>query len=149
MEHDTFDINIKGSGFNIATMLITGFMFGVSISNSVYFSRISDKPSEAMGRSSAKAMLGINIVLAILSGLIFLWSSYKLIISNEDKFNTMTKYVNSTKRKMKHLRKNAEMSLKELEGIDTSDDDFTGFNARYEDAFNTPNISDTDFSDFY
>ena len=36
MVHDTFDINIKGSGFNIATMLITGFMFGVSISNAIY-----------------------------------------------------------------------------------------------------------------
>ena len=111
MEHDTFNINIKGSGFNIATMLITGFMFGVSISNSVYFSRISSRPSEAMGRSSAQAMLGINILLAILSGLIFLWSSYKLIISNEDKYNIMTKYIDSTNKKMKNIRRNAQVSV--------------------------------------
>ncbi len=148
MEHDTFNINIKGSGFNIATMLITGFMFGVSISNSVYFSRISSRPSEAMGRSSAQAMLGINIVLAILCGLIFLWSSYKLVVSNEDKYNTMTRYVDSAKKQMKHLRKKATMSLNEIDMIETTDDEFTGPN-NLALGFDTSEVSDTDFSDFY
>ena len=148
MEHDTFNINIKGSGFNIATMLITGFMFGVSISNSVYFSRISNKPSEAMGRSSAQAMLGINIVLSVLAGLIFLWSSYKLIISNEDKYNTMSKYVNSAKETMKNIRKNAQRSLNELNVIDTTDDEFSG-PSNLALGFGPSEMSDTDFSDFY
>ena len=148
MEQDTFNINIKGSGFNIATMLITGFMFGVSISNSVYFSRISDRPSEAVGRSSAQAMLGINIVLAILSGLIFLWASYKLLISNEDKYNTMIKYVDSAKENMRNIRKRAEMSMNELNFIDTSDDDFSR-PSNMALGFSGSDMSDTDFSDFY
>ena len=57
MDRDTFDINIKGSGFNIATMLITGFMFGVSISNSVYFARISDLVLNNLVSSFVKLLL--------------------------------------------------------------------------------------------
>ena len=133
MEHDTFNINVKGSGFNIATMLITGFMFGVSISNSVYYARISERPSEAMGTSAARAMMGINITLAVLTGLIFIWSSYKLLVANEDKYDTMTKYVNSSRERLKTMKKNSEMSLRELDFGDTemsmmtSDSDFSEF----------------------
>ena len=150
MDRDTFDINIKGSGFNIATMLIAGFMFGDSISNAVYFARISDKPSEAMGRNSARAMLGINILLAALTAVIFFWSSYKLVVANEDKHDTMSKYVSNTRKHMKKLRQNAEMSMRELDSIDSTDDEM--FNTSSYKVFDSPNTessaSDTDFSDF-
>jgi len=148
MDRDTFDINIKGSGFNIATMLITGFMFGVAISNSVYFARIGDKPSEAMGSGAAKAMLGVNIVLAVLSGIIFLWSSYKLVVANEDKFDTMSKYVSNTRKRMKKLRHNAELSMRELDSVDTTDDEM--FNTSSYKVFDSveTSASDTDFTDF-
>jgi len=147
MDRDTFDIDIKGSGFNIATMLITGFMLGVAVSNSVYFAKISDKPSEAMGSSAAKAMLGINIVLAVLSATIFLWSSYKLIVANEDKFDTMNKYVSNTRKRMKKLRENAKKSMAELDNMDTTDDEM--FNTNRYKIFDSPETStDTDFTDF-
>ena len=149
MDRDTFDIDIKGSGFNIATMLITGFMFGVTISNSVYFARISEKPSEAMGSSAARAMLGINIVLAVLTGLLFLFSSYKLVVANEDKFNTMSKYIRNTTKRMKKLRKNAEMSMRELDNIDSTDDEMFRGVKQYNPVFDAPDMmTDTDFSDF-
>jgi hypothetical protein len=149
MDRDTFDIDIKGSGFNIATMLITGFMFGIAISNTVYFSRIADKPSEAISSGAAKAMLGINIVLAVLSGFIFLWSSYKLVVANEDKFDTMNKYVSNTRKRMRKIRQNAEMSMRELDNIDTTDDEM--FNTSSYKVFDSPmtsSASDTDFTDF-
>ena len=148
MDRDTFDIDIKGSGFNIATMLITGFMFGVAISNSVYFARIADKPSQGMGSGAAKAMLGVNIVLASLSGLIFLWSSYKLIVANEDKFDTMSKYVSSTQKRMRKLRHHAEMSMRELDSVDSTDDEM--FHTNTYKVFDSPetSASDTDFTDF-
>lgn len=147
MDRDTFDIDIKGSGFNIATMLITGFMLGVAVSNSVYFAKISDKPSEAMGSGAAKAMLGINIVLAVLSAMIFLWSSYKLIVANEDKFDTMNKYVSNTRKRMKKLRENAKKSMAELDNMDTTDDEM--FNTNRYKVFDSPETSsDTDFTDF-
>ena len=56
-----------------------------------------------MGRSSARAMLGINIVLAALTAVIFFWSSYKLVVANEDKYDTMSKYVSNTRKHMKFL----------------------------------------------
>lgn len=156
MDRDTFDIDIKGSGFNIATMLITGFMFGVSISNAVYFARISDKPSQAVSAGVAQAMLGVNIILAVLSGFIFFWSSYKLVVANEDKFDTMNKYVSNTRKRMRKLRQNAEMSMKELDNIDTTDDEM--FNTNSYKIFDSPmssripgspmSASDTDFTDF-
>tara|TARA_Y100000310_G_scaffold308572_1_gene351831 strand:- start:347 stop:796 length:450 start_codon:yes stop_codon:yes gene_type:complete len=149
MDRDTFDINIKGSGFNIATMLITGFMFGVSISNAVYFARISDKPSEAMGSNSARAMLGINILLAALTAVIFFWSSYKLVIANEDKYDTMSKYVSNTRKHMKKLRHNAQKSMAELDSIDSTDDEmFHTGSYKVFDNPDTSSASDTDFSDF-
>ena len=149
MDRDTFDINIKGSGFNIATMLIAGFMFGVSISNAVYFARISDKPSEAVGRNSARAMLGVNIVLAVLSAAIFLFSSYKLVVANEDKFDTMTKYVSNTRKRMKKLRSNTEKSMRELDALDSTDDEmFNTSSYKLFDAPDTTSASDTDFTDF-
>ena len=145
MEHDTFDINIKGSGFNIATMLITGFMFGISISNSVYFSRISAVPNYAMGKTTARAMMALNIVLAILSGIIFVWSSYKLLVSNEDKFGTMSKYVESARDRMNNIRKNTHASMKELNTIDSSGDEMHHYG---HSIFDNPTTSDTEFSDF-
>ena len=149
MDRDTFDINIKGSGFNIATMLIAGFMFGVSIANTVYFARISDKPSEAVGRNTARAMLGINIVLAVLSGVIFLYASYKLVVSNEDKFETMNTYISNTRKRMKKLRKNAQESMKALDQIDTTDDEMFNMSTYNTSVFDRPDTTtDTEFSDF-
>lgn len=158
MDRDTFDIDIRGSGFNIAAMIVTGFMFGISISNTVYFARIADKPSQAISPGSAKAMMGVNIVLAVLTGAIFLWTAYKLVVSNEDKFDTMNKYVSNTRKRMKKIRQNAEMSMKELDNIDTTDDEM--FNTSSYKVFDSPmssrmpgtpmtsSASDTDFTDF-
>lgn len=111
MGHDTFDVNIKGSGYNIAVMIITGFMFGISISNCIYFSKIAEKPSQAMGKSAAKAMLGVNALLAALSGVIFIWSSYKLIVSNEDKYNTMKKYIDNTSKRFHKMRQQSKYDM--------------------------------------
>ena len=78
-------------------------------------------------------MMGINIVLAVLAGLIFIWSSYKLLVANEDKYDTMTKYINSSHERLKTMKKNSEMSLGELDLGDTemsmmtSDSDFSEF----------------------
>jgi len=149
MDRDTFDINIKGSGFNIATMLITGFMFGIAISNSVYFARIADKPSEAVGSGAAKAMLGVNIILAALTCLIFLWSSYKLVVANEDKYDTMSKYISNTRKNMRKMRYNAQKSMQELDNIDTTDDEmFNTSSYKVFDKADTTSASDTDFTDF-
>ena len=102
-----------------------------------------------MGSSAARAMLGINIVLAVLTGLLFLFSSYKLVVANEDKFNTMSKYIRNTTKRMKKLRKNAEMSMRELDNIDSTDDEMFRGVKQYNPVFDAPDMmTDTDFSDF-
>lgn len=136
MGHDTFDIDIKGSGYNIAVMIITGFMFGISIANCIYYSKISEKPSQAMGKSAAKAMLGVNAVLAAMCGVIFFWSTYKLLVANEDKYNTMKKYIGNTTKRLNKLHRNATMSRNELDAIDSSP---MNMNHQFEDS---------DFSDW-
>ena len=94
---DSLHLSVKGKGFTIAIMIITGFLFGISIANCVYYSRISEKPSQAMGQNAAKAMMAINIIISILSGFVFFWSSYKLVASQEEKYNTMEHYVKKLK----------------------------------------------------
>ena len=59
----------------------------------------------------------------------------------------MSKYVKNTSKRMKHLRKNAQMSMRELNSIDTDDEMFSGVR-HYNSAFDAPDMTDTDFSDF-
>ena len=103
-----------------------------------------------MGRNSARAMMGVNIFLAALTFIIFFWSSYKLVIANEDKHSTMSKYVSNTRKQMKKLRYNTEKSMAELDNIDSTDDEM--FHSNSYKVFDSPDTSssasDTDFSDF-
>jgi len=62
----------------------------------------------------------------------------------------MSKYVSNTRKHMKKLRQNAEISMRELDSIDSTDDEM--FNTSSYKVFDSPNTessaSDTDFSDF-
>ena len=97
MEDHSFDINVHGSGYNIGVMVVSGFVFGISVSNAVYFSRLAEHPSESVGKKTANTMMIMNILVSLLLGAIFLWSSYKLIVSHESKYHTMSKYIHSAK----------------------------------------------------
>ena len=102
MEDHSFDINVHGSGYNIGVMMVSGFVFGISVSNAVYFSRLAEHPSESMGKKTASTMMIMNILVSVLLGAIFIWSSYKLIISHESKYHTMSKYIHSAKHSQMH-----------------------------------------------
>jgi hypothetical protein len=97
MEDHSFDINVHGSGYNIGVMVVSGFVFGISVSNTVYFSRLAEHPSESVGKKTANTMMIMNILVSLLLGAIFVWSSYKLIVSHESKYHTMSKYIHSAK----------------------------------------------------
>ena len=121
MEHNSFDINLHGSGYNIAVMVVTGLVFGITVSNSVYFSRLSEKPSESIGKSTANIMMIMNIMISLLLGAIFLWASYKLIVSEESKYHTMSKYIHKTKESIHKIRNKTRDSLTFLDNIDHHD----------------------------
>ena len=141
MEHDSFDINVRGSGYNIAVMVVSGIVFGISISNTVYFSRLVDKPSESVSKNTARTMMIMNILISILLGAIFVWSSYKLIVSEESKYHTMSRYIHSAKNRLHNMRHRTEESLNYLDHIDSHDH---GYHHHEHDYL----MSDTDFSDF-
>jgi len=141
MEDHSFDINVHGSGYNIAVMVVSGIVFGISISNTVYFSRLVDKPSESVSKTTARTMMIMNILISLLLGGIFVWSSYKLVVSEESKYHTMSKYIHSTKHKLHTMRHNAEESMSFLDNIDSSHHHDYGSHHDYL-------LSDTDFSDF-
>ena len=143
MEDHTFDINVRGTGYNIGVMVISGIVFGISISNTVYFSRLADKPSESVSKRTANIMMIMNILISILLGAIFVFSSYKLIISEENKYHTMSKYIHKAKHKINHIRNKASESLSYLDDIDS--DRRYHYDHHHDHDFL---MSDTDFSDF-
>lgn len=153
MEDHSFDINVRGSGYNIAVMVISGVVFGISISNTVYFSRLADRPSEAVSKTTANTMMTMNIIVSILLGAIFVWSSYKLIISEEGKYHTMSKYIHSAKKKLSNMRHKTHESLSFLDNLDNhhaGHHSHHDFDSHHHDDYNTHHhlMSDTDFSDF-
>jgi ABC-type nickel/cobalt efflux system permease component RcnA len=142
MEDHSFDISVHGSGYNIAVMVVSGIVFGISISNAVYFSRMSDKPSEAVSKSTANIMMVMNILISILLGAIFVWSSYKLVISEESKYHTMSKHIHRAKRDIHDMRHKTQQSLAFLDNIDTHHDSY------HHNSYHHDFMSDADFSDF-
>ena len=140
MEDHSFDINVHGSGYNIAVMVVSGVVFGISISNTVYFSRLTDKPSEAVSKTTGQVMMTMNILISILLGAIFVWAAYKLIVSHETKYHTMSKYIHSAKHKLHKMRHNTEESMSFLDNIDNDHNHHHDYNHHH--------MSDTDFSDF-
>ena len=150
MEHSSFDINLHGSGYNIAVMVVTGIVFGITVSNAVYFSRLSEKPSESIGKSTANIMMIMNILVSLLLGAIFVWASYKLIVSEESKYHTMSKYIHKTKESIHKIRNKTKESLTFLDNIDNHHDSHYGHHLDYDSHLNHHNemMTDTDFSDF-
>ena len=69
--------------FKIAVFIMTGFVLGTSIANIVYYNRIRTGTCNAVTRGEGNAMFWINIIIAVVAGLLMLWSLWRLVFSRE------------------------------------------------------------------
>ena len=92
----TLHIYPTGVGYHITVTVVVAFLFGLSVSNSAYFSKISETPNVSVSRSTLRGLSSINVFVSIVSGLLVLWSLYRVVSSHESKHKTMhEEYMNS------------------------------------------------------
>ena len=85
----TLHIYPTGVGYHISVAIVLTFLFGLSISNGAYFSTISETPNVSVGKSTLHVLTGINIAVSVASGLLLLWTIYRIITSHESKHKTI------------------------------------------------------------
>ena len=76
--------------FKIVTFIGSGFILGVSIVNCVYYSRLSRPPigsvaCAGINSSQARTMFWINLIIAILAGIMFIWALVMLFTTSEQR----------------------------------------------------------------
>lgn len=69
--------------FKIVVFLLTSIVVGVCIANIVYFNRIRGGTCGAVTHGEATTMLWVNIILLIITAIIWLWSIWRLIFSHD------------------------------------------------------------------
>lgn len=78
--------------FKIVVFLLTSIVVGVCIANIVYFNRIRGNTCVAMTHGEATAMVWVNVILLILTGIIWIWSLWRLFFSHDTR-NQITHYM--------------------------------------------------------
>jgi hypothetical protein len=85
----TLHIYPTGVGYHITIVIVLAFLFGMSVSNSIYFSKVSNTPNISVNKGTLSNLSGLNIVLALFSGLSLVWSLYRIVSSHESKHKTL------------------------------------------------------------
>lgn len=71
----------EGRWFKVAIFIMSGFVAAVSIANIYYFDRIRKASCSAVSSGTAGTLLILNIIIFIVTILIFVWSLIKLLFS--------------------------------------------------------------------
>lgn len=75
--------------FSITVFISSGIFAGVFIANAVYFGRARNN-CNTINRGQANTMMWINIILAIISLIIFFWSIYNIVFTEDAKMYLKT-----------------------------------------------------------
>ena len=70
--------------YSVTLFIASGIFSGVTIANAVYFSRAKTNCS-SINRGQANTMFWLNVILAVVMILIFLWSIFNIIYTEEGK----------------------------------------------------------------
>jgi hypothetical protein len=83
--------------YNGGIMVLSGFFCGFSIANASYYSKImKDTTTPPISTGIAKTMMVINIIIAIVTGILFIWFLYRTAFSVDARYqvtqNLSSKY---------------------------------------------------------
>lgn len=75
---------MPGHWFAIYVFIITIFILGISILNAVYYNRIRNGTCNAITRKEAETGFWLNVIIAILTFILFFWSLFYFFTINRD-----------------------------------------------------------------
>lgn len=73
--------------FKIIIALLSAIIVGITIANIVYFNRIRTGTCNAVNSGQATTMLWVNVILLIISIIVFIWSLWRLFLSGDTRRN--------------------------------------------------------------
>ena len=69
--------------FKLVVVIASGLASAFFITNAIYYDRIRNGTCNAISKSEADTMFWINVILAIISVIVFIWGIYRLIASKD------------------------------------------------------------------
>lgn len=75
----SFTVHTESRGFIIGTVIASAAGLGLTITNSVYYSRARSNCA-SIDSNSANIMMWLNIILAVIFGIILIWAFYRLVV---------------------------------------------------------------------
>jgi high-affinity Fe2+/Pb2+ permease len=94
-------INTESTFFGTVVVIGAGATLALTIVNAVYYSKASSNCA-SISSSTASTLMWINIILAIIAGIILLWGLWRLIVSREKRrqiSQTFTKTISQPQQK--------------------------------------------------
>jgi uncharacterized membrane protein len=87
---------VEFSFYKVIVLITAAMAMIFSIINTVYFNNIRNKGNcGEVSTSTATTMVWLNIILAIFSGLLLIWSFYRIIITGKEESDIIHKHTNN------------------------------------------------------
>lgn len=78
--------------FDIVILITSALFTGFSIVNAIFYSRLRSGNSGSITKGEATFLMFTNIVLAIISGFVFLWTIFRTLNLFHSKIHTFTNF---------------------------------------------------------
>lgn len=75
----TFTVSTESRGFLLGTLIATGAGLALTITNSIYYSQARNN-CQSISNTTANVMMWLNIILAVIFGIILIWAIYRLVV---------------------------------------------------------------------
>jgi hypothetical protein len=75
----TFTVSTESRGFLIGTVIATGAGLALTITNAVYYGQVRNN-CQSISSTAANVMMWLNIILAVIFGIILIWAIYRLVV---------------------------------------------------------------------
>ena len=78
----TYTVSTESRGFLLGTVIATSTGLALTITNSIYYSQARNN-CNSISTTTANVMMWLNIILAVIFGIILIWAIYRLVVHPE------------------------------------------------------------------
>jgi len=99
----TFTVSTESRGFLLGTVIATASGLALTITNAVYYSQARNN-CNSISTTTANVMMWLNIILAVIFGIILIWAIYRLVVHpdlRKELRNKTSRYIAKQKTKAK------------------------------------------------
>jgi hypothetical protein len=100
----TYTISTSSRGFLIGSLVASAAGVGLTITNAVYYSKARNN-CNSITNTSANVLMWLNIILAVIFGIIFIWTIYHLVVHpdlRKEISNKPTDYISAKKAQLQN-----------------------------------------------